>query len=110
MHGIRFEYVIDLIPKKLEILYRTKNHPYFDTLVLPEKEFRRFKFELIKWLKKRPRPEDRVMRFECLDEQGHFLFELEEKLIESRTTRKEKMIQQKKEEQIAQMMKERGIE
>lgn len=87
---IPYEIVTDLDLEKNGVIYRTNKRPFYrDTAYLEHKDFIMFKFELIKYLKKKPIPDDRVLPCECL-ENGTWSMHKEEKLIEARKTRYEK--------------------
>ena len=108
---IKFENVLDLAPKKLTVLV---SEP-FATLGISAYEldhfnFERFKFHLIKWIKKRPNPEDRVLNFEALNEDGVWDYDRESFLIETRKSREEKQKEKDDEMAMREKAKELGIE
>lgn len=53
----------------------------------------KIKFEYIRYIKKLPNPANRVADFEILDDNGFPDFEKEQRLIESRKTRKEREVE-----------------
>ena len=87
---IPFDKVMDLHLEKNGVIYKTgnKKNPVDMQIMTPE-EFSRFKFELVKWIKKKPEPDDRVMHFET-EIDGLWSYDKEMRLIESRKTRIEK--------------------
>jgi hypothetical protein len=106
---IPFESVTDLCINQKAIIYRvSKEDGLIRVKTLKDKEFNKYKFELIKWLKKRPDPEDRVMRFETMDN-GVWSYDKEQRLVEARKTREEKRAELNDEIWLKQELKKRGI-
>jgi len=107
-HGIAFSDVLDLCPKRESVLIKHQVSPWCREIVLGG-NFSRFKFEAIKWIKKRPRPEDRCWMFEIDDPEPGKSFEKLDQLIESRKTRLEKEKERIQNEHIEKLLKERGF-
>ncbi|MBE9542543.1 MAG: hypothetical protein IMF01_09510 [Proteobacteria bacterium] len=87
---IPFANVMDLHPEKRGIIYLASIPGKCKMFIVDEsKDFNLYKFELIKWLKKRKVPEARVMMFE-VQERGYWSPSKEDQLVERRKTRDEK--------------------
>ena len=87
---INFSDVKDLDPERCGVIYRTGTPPFYHNMrILDKKEFLKFKFELTKFIKKHPDPEERYYPYE-VQEGGCYSIIKEERLIESRKTREEK--------------------
>lgn len=106
---IPFESVIDLCINKMSVIYKVgREAGSVKIMILSDQAFYKYKFELIKWLKKRPNPEDRVMRFET-EGDGIWSFKKEQRLIEARKTREEKHDELQEKIWFKQELEKRGI-
>lgn len=87
--NINFDDVIDLIPRDQTVLLKNPKAELFCSgRILKKSEFDMFKFNIIKWLRKKKNPNDRILRYET-EENGVWNLEKEENLIKSRMTKKE---------------------
>jgi hypothetical protein len=107
-HGISFDSVLDLCPQRESVLVRHSAPPWCREIKLGD-NFTRFKFDAIKWIKKRPRPEDRVWLFEISDPDVNSSFEKLDHLIDSRKTRVEKEKERIENERIEKLIRDRGL-
>ena len=105
--GIKFTDVIDLDTDTREVLVR---RPSYARIKLSAKDFSIFRFEAVKWIKTKEKPEDRIWQFETIGPLGVWSFEKEQKLIESRMTREERRAEKMAYENIKRLLKERGLE
>lgn len=87
--NLNLETVIDLVPWRLGVIIR-KAPGKVEMIVLKQKAFSLFKFELISWVKKKADPDDRVLYFETLNDHGCYDWEREQRLIRSRMTKSER--------------------
>ena len=109
--GIYFETVYDLIPDQNAVIYRDpKGRLGVARKVLTPDEFKKFKFEAIKWIKKRPTPEDRAWPFELQNEHGCYSYDKERQIIQQRKTRKEKEDERKEEQYWKEQFKKAGLD
>jgi len=107
--GIFFDEVLDLMPENCSVILRIQEFPYCCQIFLHENDFPRFKFEAIKWIKKRAHPEDRLWPFEA--KEGKFYsYDKELFITESRKTRKEKDAEKQEHIGMLKLFKEHGIE
>lgn len=107
--GIQFSNVMGLIPEQLAVIVRSSTTPWAKKICMEKESFMRFKFQAIKWIRKRELPEDRCWYFETLNKNGCWSFEKQEKLIESRKTRKEKAQEKKEERELMALFKKHNI-
>lgn len=111
LFGIEFIAVRDLDPKNNKVIIRDLSKWLYTTETqLDQKEFNKFKFEFIKWLKQRVDPQDRVAEFEYRDEHGLPDWDKQERLIEKRKTRAEKERDLQDELLIMKLSKKAGVE
>jgi hypothetical protein len=116
IHGqeIKASEIVSLNPDRQSVLLKTKNlllNELSDFTMngmirvkVTESEFQMAKFEYIRQLKMKPRPEDRVDPFlECLADDGGIDFNRLEELIEQRKTPQE--IQKELDEEVALFLK-----
>ena len=90
-----------------------KNDMLSDVVIgvtLCKKDYRKVKFEFIKYIKTLSDPEDRVDDSECKDENGVMDFAKRDRLIESRKTREERDLEFAEEIQIKKDCERFGIE
>ena len=108
--GIDFNTVVDLVPSECTVIVRTGPDAFdLEKVILTQSDFALFKFEAIRWVRKRPDPQDRLFHFETIGEHGVWSFDKEQRLIESRKTRNEKDKERAEDEAIYKLLKERGI-
>lgn len=101
--------VLDFVPSKRAVIYKTgiKHNPV-DVFILDERDFNRFKFKAIKWIKRKKEPEDRMWPFEA-EVLGIWSYSKEKKLIESRKTREEKSAELQEQIEFNKELKKRGL-
>lgn len=107
--GIPFCDVINLLPKSRAVIIKTHNRGYATQRFLGV-AFDRFKFEAIRWVKTRPKPEDRIWMFETLDSDGHYDIPKEQALIRARLTREERNQLEKEEQELRILAREHGVD
>jgi len=107
--GINFHDVLDLIPREMAVLVRRDGPPWCEKILLDQRAFGRFRFEAVKWIRQRPKPEDRCWTFETIGPHGCWSLDKEEHLIESRKTRAEKEQERQEEHELRELMRKHGI-
>lgn len=105
---IPFDRVMDLNPEKCGIIYLVEPGKV-NMKVVPKDEFLRYKFELIKWVKKKDSPDDRYFHFET-EINGIWSYEKEKRLIEARKSREEKAKELQEERDFKKMCDAMGVE
>ncbi len=83
-----FDTVLDLCIETKKIMY-IASPGNVDFIQLPAREFNKYKFELIKYLKKLPKPEDRYLPYEIVDQDNVYSLEKELAIMKSRQTKEE---------------------
>lgn len=77
---------------------------------LTSKEFKLFKFEAIRWVKKKPNPDDRAWPFELENEHGCYDYEKEQKIISQRKTRQEKEDEKQEDQYWKEKYRKHGLD
>jgi len=94
LYGIKFDKVEDLLPQEHKVFVKVGPPLFIETKILDPDHFMRFEFEIIKWVKTKPDPDDRIFHFETLemiDNQLIYSYDKETRLIEARKTKTEKL-------------------
>jgi len=107
--GINFCDVLDIRPDELAVIIRGDAPHWCSKITLDKRAFGRFKFDCVKWIRQRTKPEDRCWYFETLNESGVWSLDKERALIESRKTRTEKEDEKKEEHELRELMKKYGF-
>lgn len=109
INKIPFEIVLDLNPGKRGVIIKDSASKIKTSMIILDlKEFNKYKFELVKWLKKKALPEERFLPFET-EIDGIWSYDKESKLIEARKSREEKSIELNDKIWLHEECKKRGI-
>lgn len=109
--GISFHDVMDLNLKKRGVIHKDPSAKLGVTMTeLSPKDFRLFKFEAIRWIKRKPGPEERAWPFELENEHGCYSYGKERKIIQQRKTRQEKDDERKEEQELKELFKQHGLD
>tara|TARA_Y100000310_G_scaffold243676_1_gene248228 strand:- start:9395 stop:9754 length:360 start_codon:yes stop_codon:yes gene_type:complete len=109
--GISFHDVMDLNVKRRGVIHRDPRAKLGVTMTeLSSSDFKRFKFEAIRWIKKRPDPQERSWPFELENEHGCYSYDKERKIIQQRKTRQEKDDERKEEQELKELFKQHGLD